>query len=123
MIKVAILDARVFVLPEADVCNYFLWRQQDAMRNSVQMLARSLYSHKECENKNTDELKAMCEAKGQRWEDIDLRWQRGACVYRGFTEPHPGMGHVKGRVRTDAKIPIFSQDRDYVNKHLEVEEK
>jgi len=40
--KVAHFDARVFIVPESDVVNYFLWRQNDWTRNSVQMLARSL---------------------------------------------------------------------------------
>ena len=29
-----------------EVCNYFIWRQRDWERNSIQMLAQSLYSHK-----------------------------------------------------------------------------
>ena len=120
-IKPAIFDCRAFVVPEAEVCNYFLWRQQDARRNSVQMLARSLYSHHEVERNNTESLKAMCEAKGQRWEDLELRWQRGACVYHGQTEPH-FMGHTKDTVRTDLKVPLFGEDRDYVNRHLVLEE-
>src|SRR5260221_6245475 len=37
--KPIVFDARAFCLPEADVCNYFLWRQNDASRNSVQMFA------------------------------------------------------------------------------------
>jgi tRNA(His) 5'-end guanylyltransferase len=60
----AIFDARAFVLPKEDVVNYFLWRQQDATRNSVQMLARSLYSHKECTNKNNSELQELIFQKG-----------------------------------------------------------
>lgn len=59
-IKPANFDSRAFILPEKEVRNYFLWRQQDTIRNSVQMLARSLFSHKECNNKNCDELKEMC---------------------------------------------------------------
>lgn len=32
----AIFDCRAFVVPENEVANYFLWRQQDAYRNAVQ---------------------------------------------------------------------------------------
>lgn len=121
-IRPAVFDARAFIVPEADVCNYFLWRQQDATRNSVQMLARSLYSHKECDGKNGNELQEMCFQKGKNWNDLEARWRRGACVYRGQTEPHPTMGHTKERVIVDLNIPIFSQDRDYINRHLALEQ-
>src|SRR5574343_592926 len=32
--KIAIFDSRAFVIPKEEVNNYFLWRQQDATRNS-----------------------------------------------------------------------------------------
>ena len=35
----AMFDARVFILPKEEVNNYFIWRQQDATRNSIQMVA------------------------------------------------------------------------------------
>lgn len=128
-LKPAVFDARVFVLPEADVCNYFLWRQQDATRNSVQMLARSLYSHKQVENNNTSKLKEMCAEKGQPWDDLPTRWKRGVCVIKG-EELLPIGGQLanslKSATRTrwipDYQIPVFSQDREYVNKYLAVEE-
>jgi len=120
-IRPAVFDARAFIVPEADVCNYFLWRQQDATRNSIQMLARSLYSHKECDNKNTSQLQEMCSQKGTNWDALPTRWKRGACVKRVESEPHV-MGHVKERTIIDLEIPVFSQDRDYVNRLLAVEE-
>jgi tRNA(His) 5'-end guanylyltransferase len=106
-IRPAVFDARVFVLPEAEVCNYFLWRQQDATRNSIQMLARSLYSHKECHEKNGSELQEMCFQKGQNWNDLHVRWKRGVCVKQQ---------------KVDLEIPVFSQDRNYIEELLKVEE-
>ena len=47
----AFFDSRVFILPEAEVCNYFIWRQKDWERNSLSMLARQFYSHKQLNNK------------------------------------------------------------------------
>ena len=32
----AMFDSRVFNLPESEVCNYFVWRQQDAISNSIE---------------------------------------------------------------------------------------
>jgi tRNA(His) 5'-end guanylyltransferase len=114
--KPAVFDARVFVLPESDVCNYFLWRQQDCMRNSIQMLARSLYSHKECDHKNSIQLQDMCVAKGISFNDIDIRWKRGICIKKV-------MYNINQIVwEEDFGIPSFLEDRTYINKYLTVEE-
>jgi tRNA(His) 5'-end guanylyltransferase len=43
----AVFDCRAFNVPKEDVCNYVIWRQQDATRNSIQSLAQSVFSHKE----------------------------------------------------------------------------
>lgn len=46
--KTALFDSRVFVIPEKEeVANYFLWRHKDCARNSISMIAQSLFSHKE----------------------------------------------------------------------------
>jgi len=123
LIRPAYFDCRAFVLPEADVCNYFLWRQQDAVRNSVQSLARSLYSHKECNNKNGSELQEMCFQKGQNWNDLPVQQKRGRCVLR---ETYPVEGStgvvLRSRWTVDENIPTFSQDRDYINRFLALEE-
>jgi tRNA(His) 5'-end guanylyltransferase len=76
-------DSRCFVLPEAEVANYFIWRQKDWERNSIQMLAQSLYSHKELHKKNNAELQEMCFQKGKNWNDLNTSLKRGrCCVYR-----------------------------------------
>jgi tRNA(His) guanylyltransferase len=39
----ACFDARVWTIPDAsEVANYFVWRQQDALRNSLSMAARAI---------------------------------------------------------------------------------
>ncbi len=76
-------DARVFTIPDPiEVANYFIWRQQDAVRNSIQMLAQSLYSHKELQNKNGSELQEMTFQKGKNWNDVSVRNKRGGFVVR-----------------------------------------
>ena len=111
-IKPAVFDSRAFTMPEDEVCNYFLWRQQDWTRNSVQMLARSLYSHKECNNKNNAQLQEMCWAKGKNWNDLPTSHRRGRCIYKGIGAPWS----------VDSEIPKFSEDREYVNSLLTKEE-
>lgn len=81
--KVAEFDARVFCIPEFDeVCNYFLWRQLDATRNSIQSSARAYYSHKELIGKNTNQMQEMLFQKGVNWNDLQPALKRGRIVYR-----------------------------------------
>ena len=60
-------DSRAFNVPREDVANYFLWRCQDWKRNSLQMYARSLYSHKDLMHKDQDQMHEMLYAKGKNW--------------------------------------------------------
>lgn len=55
-IRLIQFDSRAFVLPEAEVNNYFVSRQQDCQRNSIQMVAQSLYSHKSLQNLSCRDL-------------------------------------------------------------------
>ena len=45
--RLALFDARAFNVPENDMVNAFLWRVKDWKRNSIQMYARSFFSHKD----------------------------------------------------------------------------
>jgi len=122
ILKPAYFDSRAFVMPESDVCNYFLWRQQDATRNSVQMLARTLYSHKQLENKANAELQELCFQKGTNWNDCPTTQKRGRCIVKQTTlkeGKNPKTGEVFMAQRSewvvDTEIPVFSQDRNYIN--------
>jgi tRNA(His) 5'-end guanylyltransferase len=103
-------DSRCFILPKEEVCNYFIWRQQDWTRNSVQMLSRTLYSQNQVHGKNNEELQEMIFQKGLNWNDLESWKKRGRCFYR-----------CEGNVNIDDEPPIFTQDRDYVEKHVFVE--
>lgn len=71
-------DCRVFQVPnETELMNCFLWRYQDAIKNSVQMLARSKFSHKELQGKNTKQLKELLENSGNTWESMPQRFKEG----------------------------------------------
>lgn len=125
IIKPAYFDSRAFILPKEDVCNYFLWRQQDTTRNSAQMLARSFYSHKECEDKNNSELQDMCWLKGSNWNDCPTQQKRGRCIIKQMqtkqgSNPKTGEVFVAERSEwiVDNEIPIFSQDRNYIEQYV-----
>jgi tRNA(His) guanylyltransferase len=81
--KLAMFDARVFTIPDAtEVENYFIWRQNDASRNSVQMVARSLYSHKELEGKGVPQLHDLIHAKNKNWNNYTSGEKRGRCIVK-----------------------------------------
>lgn len=79
--RLALFDARVFTIPDpVEVCNYFVWRQKDAVRNSISMAAQALYSHQELHQKNSGEMQEMLWARGVNWNDYDPRCKRGTVV-------------------------------------------
>lgn len=106
-------DSRVFVLPKEEVCNYFLWRQQDATRNSINSVGQANFSHKQLHQKNTDMVQDMLfKEKGINWNDLPTWKKRGACAIR----------NADGFWSIDYEIPLFSKDRDYVNKFVNIGE-
>jgi len=106
----ALFDSRAFVLPHAEVCNYFLWRQQDASRNSINSLGQSLFSPKQLHGLCTDEVQeVLFKEHGVNWNDLSVIQKRGSCVLR-----------VDGKWTIDREIPIFSQDREYVNRLVNI---
>lgn len=97
-------DARAFNVPQDDVVNYFVWRQMDATRNSIQMLGRAHFSHKELHKKNTSEIQDMLMLqKGINWNDIPTWQKRGFCVRKD-----------EEGLKTDEEMPILTQDRMYI---------
>jgi tRNA(His) guanylyltransferase len=104
-------DARVHNIPREEVANHFIWRQNDASRNSVQMLGHYHFSQKQMHGKNNSQVQDMLMLeKGINWNDIPTWMKRGSCVIRTDS------------VITDNEIPIFTQDRAYIERLLVVEE-
>jgi tRNA(His) guanylyltransferase len=77
-----LFDARAFTLPRHEVSNYFIWRQQDAIRNSVSALARSKFTHRELQGKPCKAMKEMLESIGVKWEDCATRDKMGRLIVR-----------------------------------------
>ena len=121
-------DARAANYPPHEVANYLIWRQQDATRNSVAGLAQSHFSAKRLHGLRSAEMQDLLHAeKGVNWNDCPTTQKRGACVVREIYAVRAGEvinGHVvtedheRSRWVVDEQIPIFTQDRDYVEKHL-----
>ena len=95
--KMAEFDARAFQIPFIDeVENYFIWRQQDAVRNSISSVAQSLYSTKELHGKKTSDMQELIFQKGINWNDYDFRKKRGAVIAK-------------------VEVPVFVKTKEFVN--------
>lgn len=95
--RMAEFDARAFQIPFIDeVENYFIWRQQDAVRNSISSVAQSLYSTKELHGKKTSDMQELIFQKGINWNDYDFRLKRGAVIAK-------------------VEVPVIAKTMEYVN--------
>lgn len=103
----ALFDCRVFTIPDPiEVENYFIWRQQDAVRNSIQSLAQSKFSHKRLQGLNMNQLQELLfQEHGLNWNDLPVDQKRGRAVIDG---------------QLDVEPPTFTQDREYIRTRLSV---
>jgi tRNA(His) 5'-end guanylyltransferase len=129
--KLAMFDARVFQIPyQEEVINYFIWRQQDATRNSISSVAQANFSAKELHGKKTNQMQDMLMVqKGINWNDFTPREKRGSLIrkvenvyYRKIEPIMDGKTRVLGENDTykrskweaDSETPIFSQEKGYL---------
>lgn len=129
--KLAMFDARVFQIPyQEEVINYFIWRQQDATRNSISSVAQANFSQKELHGKKTNEMQDMLMLqKGINWNDFTPREKRGSLIrkvehvfYKKTEQILDGKTRILGEDETykrnkweaDPETPIFSQDKNYL---------
>ena len=115
--KMAQFDARAFQIPYIDeVENYFIWRQQDAVRNSISSVAQSLYSPKELHGVKTDQMQELIFAKGINWNDYSYREKRGSVIAKTVVEKKASGSTewVKRNLWKSIETPIFTQDREFI---------
>ena len=135
--KGAMFDARVFNIPKEEVTNYIYWRQLDAIRNSIQMVGQSQFSHKELQNKTCNDIQNMLMVQRNiNWNNFQSYLKRGSCVIKTPTktkivEDNIGENGEKKystvMVRSvwfiDKDIPIFKgEDRNYIEKLIMIGE-
>ncbi len=85
--QIANFDCRIYQTPTLhDACVQLLWRENDATRNSKQMLGHYHFPHKKLENVNTDILQDMLMLeKNVNWNDLLVKFKRGTYVKRVTT--------------------------------------
>lgn len=86
--QAAYFDARVFTIPDqVEVANYFLWRQRDAVRNSISMAAQAKISHRDLHGVNTGEMQELLWSRhGINWNDYPDGAKRGRVTTRKVAE-------------------------------------
>ncbi|OKI16577.1 tRNA(His) guanylyltransferase Thg1 family protein [Streptomyces sp. CB03911] len=80
----ALFDARVFTVADpVEVANYFLWRQRDAVRNSISMAAQAHYSHRQLDGVSTGQMQELLWADHRiNWSDYPDGCKRGRVTVR-----------------------------------------
>lgn len=116
-VGIAMFDSRCFNIPEDEVTNCFIWRQQDATRNAIQMLGQCNFSHKELQGKSCNDIQDMLMLQRDiNFNDMPAEFKRGVCcVKKEVPCTDRLIGHKLDWV-IDKEIPIFTQDRDYIDR-------
>lgn len=78
----ALFDSRCFVLDFDEVLNYFIWRQKDAIRNSISMLAHYNKSVDETFKKSSKELVTLLRSSEIDWESLESGDKFGTFYFR-----------------------------------------
>lgn len=82
--KRALFDARLFTLADpVEVANYFIWRQRDAVRNSISMAAQAQFSHKRLHGVSSGGMQELLFTEaGVNWNDYPDSCKRGRVTMR-----------------------------------------
>lgn len=126
--KGAMFDARCFNIPKEEVTNNFYWRQDDASRNSIQMVGQANFSHKELHKKSRNDIQDMLMTqKGINWNDFPTYQKRGSCCVRNKIVIESDGVVATAQLRDtsksenewiiDTEIPIFKgKGREYIDR-------
>ena len=83
----AVFDARLWTFPgdeqgQAEVGNYLLWRQRDAIKNSVTMAASAVFSRRRLHGVNSEEKHRLLVEAGKPWEGLPAGYRQGRVAVR-----------------------------------------
>jgi tRNA(His) guanylyltransferase len=80
-------DCRVWQVPTlADAADVFVWREDDATKNSVTMAAGAYYTDAELEGKNSSVKHDLLMKQGVNWNDYPSFFKRGTYLQRQSRE-------------------------------------
>lgn len=107
--KLQVFDARCWQVPsKQEACNAFLWRENDATKNSISMLAQSKFSHSELQNKNTSQMHEMLFQKFNiNWNDLPARLKRGSYFRKESIQTPVSEELAKTLTENNLSVPEF----------------
>jgi tRNA(His) 5'-end guanylyltransferase len=81
--QVPCFDCRVWQVPTLqDVIDVFVWREDDATKNSITMAAQAYYSHKDLHGVDSAAKHELLFRKGVNWNDFPAHFRRGVYLKR-----------------------------------------
>ena len=104
-----------------EVNNYFIWRQRDAIRNSIQATAQAYFSHKQLNGVNCKKaLEMLLTEKQVNWNEFHTSLKRGTCCIKMPQLLNQGTPNeiVRKKWCLDLEIPVFTEDCTYVEKRI-----
>lgn len=129
--QLATFDSRVFTIPSAvEVENYFIWRQKDAIRNAINMVASEIFSPWHLHGLSTNDRQALLLRNADvDVTDLPLRQRRGSIAYKETRHEKKRFFHKKKQVWEetpepveytqwvmDAEIPVLTENTEYFRK-------
>lgn len=109
-INKAVFDSRCFNIPKEEVTNYFLWRQLDAARNSINSMGFAYLGFRKMQKKSSNEVKDMLlKEKGMDWDAMDAKYKWGSCCIRNIK----GEG---GWVVDNNIAKFIGEGREYIDR-------
>ena len=108
----ALFDCRCFNIPESEVVNYFIWRQLDATRNSIEMFGQNYYSSSQLKGITCNQIQEML------FQDYKINWNNNpAYIKRGVSVIRDKESN---NWKIDEEIPEFTKDRNYIEDLLPI---
>ena len=129
--RLAMFDARAFTIPDpVEVENYFIWRQQDATRNSIAMAAQAQFSHTQLHGVDSAGMQEMLwKQKGINWNDYPDGCKRGRTVVREVYTAD--VTYLDKRTQTErvaenvtrsrwvpTEPPVFTREREWLSSRI-----
>lgn len=78
--KGALFDARAFSIPDDDVLNYLIWRQNDCTRNSINAAARTVATPSKLTGLSTNDMQELLFQNKINWNDYPDQFKRGTFI-------------------------------------------
>ena len=108
----AMFDSRMFVVPTFDIINNIIFRQEDAIKNSISAYARCYI--KDTDGKNGLQLQEELKELGLPWDELPLFEQHGTCCYKeNVVMFRNGKPFSREKWVIDKEMPIIKDNKEW----------